>query len=260
RSSDRIHNKLEHTRVIRLLLKPDRPVNLAPGDYFHILLPGRPFSYNIQKSYPAVAEMLTNLGQAKSPEIIVNLTHDRHLNQQLSRMKRSERVLLYGPFTQSLYLERYETVLLIAKGLGIYDILPLAYSITKRKVGDIRAKESGTLSSLFRDITRKVALIWWLDESEPEAWVREQLNGLKNLDSNNVSTQSLRSLDITKTIQNLLSVSLLFRTERQDGGEPFKCGNYWRCEYGKSDAKETYQFITHPFNPTIAALLRPSSG
>jgi hypothetical protein len=65
---------LEDGRVIRLLLKPNRPVNFTLGDYFHIIFPGRPFGYNIQRSYPAVAEeRLTHFGQAKSPEIIANL-------------------------------------------------------------------------------------------------------------------------------------------------------------------------------------------
>jgi NAD(P)H-flavin reductase len=135
RASSIIHTKSENNTVIRLLLKPDRPVNFTPEDYFHILLPGRPFGY---RSYPAVAqERLTNFSQTESPEIIVNIPQDRLLSHQLSRMKKSEKVRLRGPFTQSLYLERHETVLLIAKGLGVYDILPLACTITKRKVGDM---------------------------------------------------------------------------------------------------------------------------
>jgi hypothetical protein len=60
----------DYGEAIRLLLRPDRPIKFNPGDYFHILFPGRPFGYNVQRSYPAVAEeRLSDLAQAKTPEV-----------------------------------------------------------------------------------------------------------------------------------------------------------------------------------------------
>ncbi|KAH8749527.1 hypothetical protein F5883DRAFT_435732, partial [Diaporthe sp. PMI_573] len=96
-----------------------------------------------------------------------------------------------GPFTQDLYLERYETVILIAKGLGIMGVLPLALSLTHRRIHDMKKKESAALSD---DLTRKVALFWWIDQYEPNQRLLDHLNDLQLLDSNNVNSHPRKEL------------------------------------------------------------------
>jgi hypothetical protein len=53
------------------------------------------------------------------------------------------------------------------------------------KASEVSIKETEG-SGPFRDLTRKVALFWWVTQNEPEEWIIDQLKRLRSLDSNNV--------------------------------------------------------------------------
>lgn len=102
-----------------------------------------------------------------------------------------------GPYGQDLHLERYETVILVANGMGIAGVLPYAryLALRLRHDGDIRKKlrlastpnKAELRNSLYRDATRKVDLLWVLDFNRQEDWISDQLRALQDLDPRRVS-------------------------------------------------------------------------
>jgi hypothetical protein len=77
-------------------------------------------------------------------------------------------VLFDGPYGQDLHLERYKTVILVAKGIRIAGVLPYARHLAQRNCHDGKVKKllrltsvpnkGGLRNSLHRDTTRKVDL------------------------------------------------------------------------------------------------------
>ncbi|KAF8846438.1 hypothetical protein BDZ45DRAFT_608980 [Acephala macrosclerotiorum] len=88
---------------------------------------------------------------------------------------------LDGPYGQDLQLERYDTVLLVAKGIGIAGLLSYAKQLIWWK--------SNTLQR--RVITRKLDLYWELDNNDQEKWVGDYLRQLQ--DKNNLVIMQLSS-------------------------------------------------------------------
>jgi predicted ferric reductase len=102
-----------------------------------------------------------------------------------------------GPYGQDLHLEDYETVMLVAEGIGIAGVLPYAQHLAQRSHHDAQIKRSLKLAStpnkddlrraLHRDTTRNVDLFWNLELNDQERWVSEQLRNLQDLDPGRVS-------------------------------------------------------------------------
>ena len=111
------------------------------------------------------------------------------------------RVLFDGPYGQDLHLEQYETVMLVANGIGIAGVLPYARHLAQRNHHDSEIKKSLKLAStpnkddlskaLYRDATRKVDLFWKLELNRQEEWIPEHLRTLQDLDPGRVSPYSI---------------------------------------------------------------------
>jgi hypothetical protein len=105
-------------------------------------------------------------------------------------------ILFDGLYGQSLHLEHFETVMLVAKGIGIAGILPYAQHLAQRSFRDGEIKKSLKLAStankdglrkgLHRDATRKVDVFWKLDLNCQEEWVSDHLRILQDLDPGRV--------------------------------------------------------------------------
>lgn len=95
---------------------------------------------------------------------------------------------LEGPYGRDLLLDRYETVILIAQGLGIAGVLSYALDIVHRR--RYHQKEMESVSSSHRaptdpyyhSITRKIDIVWDMQHPEQLAWCSEQLKDLARLD------------------------------------------------------------------------------
>ncbi|KAH8743788.1 hypothetical protein F5883DRAFT_591972 [Diaporthe sp. PMI_573] len=219
-TSSIIQSKSDNNQVTRLMVDPDRPLHIMPGDYFIIFLPGTFLRYNLRRTYPAIAvPKLNNLKEDEKPEedekpdkLMLFVAQDY---AQDFPVKIYDRILLRGPYTQDLDLQRHETVVLIARGLGIVDLLPLALTLAERRVHDMRAKGSKDSiketegSGLFRDLTRK-------------------LKRLRSLDSNN----------------NLLNVHAIFPMSINGPEDLFEPGDqYWKWQNSMPDTGGNYKSI-----------------
>ncbi|KAH8755819.1 hypothetical protein F5883DRAFT_504562 [Diaporthe sp. PMI_573] len=96
---------------------------------------------------------------------------------------RTSRVSMAGPYRRNIHVERFETVLLIAEGMGIASILPFALDLARRK----SRRESWRPRRRPEDLTQQVALVWKLDHSGQEEVASAQLSCLMDLDQEVVS-------------------------------------------------------------------------
>lgn len=121
------------------------------------------------------------------------MTNEGHHGRSLLGVRKGQDLQLVGPFGKDLRLHRFETVILAARGIGILGILPFALNLAARKQQDsvVRDKASRLDDSdetVFRDVTRKVDLVWWLDYNDQERWVMDQFATLQSFDPENVSS------------------------------------------------------------------------
>jgi hypothetical protein len=229
RLSGEVVEKLDGRNATRLDISLRYPVHVKPGSYFNIFFPGKIGSYNLLYSYPAVAywhppDDLDPNG--KSSNISFLLSHSTANVTALSVLQAGQHVLLDGPFGKCLDMESYENVILLAKGMGIAGMLPLALRLSERRQHDdrvrtelqrltkvhqslLRQEQSADLDSragiiqekvevakqrvalsrkpLFRDATKKVTLFWSLESNSQMDLVADQLRSLQQLDPDNVS-------------------------------------------------------------------------
>lgn len=189
-------------KVTRLRLRTQRPISTFPGSYFYLYLPGTYFSYNMLRS-SAVMMLWSDPTQSISGKTtdfhILAGRQSRHL-RLLQTVEEGDRMLVDGPYGQDLRLHEYETVIFTAKGIGIVSVLPMALHLAARKNHDDivrsqsnpdRAPNIGLATDLnikpvFRDATRRVDLLWRLEQNDQELWVADQLKSLQDLDSRQV--------------------------------------------------------------------------
>lgn len=119
------------------------------------------------------------------------------IDSRFLHKSRTSRVSIAGPYGRNVHVERFETVLLIAEGMGIAGILPFALDLARRK----SHRESWRPSRRPEDLTQQVALLWKLDHPGQEEVASAQLNCLMDLDQEVVSLllQSRHTLTKTET-------------------------------------------------------------
>ncbi|CAJ2505628.1 Uu.00g130220.m01.CDS01 [Anthostomella pinea] len=145
------------------------------------------------------------------------------------RLKKGQKFLLDGPYGQDLGLRHYETVIMAAQGIGIAGVLASALDLAERQQHDwaIKASKSRAYrADLFRDRTRKVAIVWSLDENIQEEWVTMELNALKRLDEKNA----------------FLVVWCIYPSS-WDKPPPFETSQFWKCVYPKDGPAQQERYL-----------------
>ena len=183
-----IKSQEEEYRVARLDVNLLRPVSISPGSYFYVFPDGSIFKYSF-RSYPLIVawhkpdEVVSRRGKVKTTKLVFLVSH------QLRSLffSQGQHLLLDGPYSRDLGLERFKKVILTAKGIGIAGILPLALGLAERKKHD-GAVKGGPGVTLFRDIARRVDLFWVLENNAQFQWLAGELAALQVLDPGNVST------------------------------------------------------------------------
>ncbi|EDN93487.1 hypothetical protein SS1G_09354 [Sclerotinia sclerotiorum 1980 UF-70] len=91
-------------------------------------------------------------------------------------------VVMDGPYGKDLRLDNFETVILVAKGIGIAGIIPYVRSLTYRRVNKDKNYDSYRRGL----ITRKIDLYWVLEDNCQEDWISDWLVDLQMRDSEKV--------------------------------------------------------------------------
>lgn len=116
-------------------VKTKHPLRLFPGAYFYIHFPGSCWKYQILTSHLMMAVWYDPLEPVSESVSFIVPRHGRHA-RYLRRLKTSSTLLLEGPYGQNLHLEEIENVCLVAKGLGILSVLPVAHHLAMRRQHD----------------------------------------------------------------------------------------------------------------------------
>lgn len=117
-----------------------------------------------------------------------------------SSFKIGKGLRLDGPYGRNIDLWNYESVILAAKGMGIAGILLSALFLLDRRNSDTLAKkeqmsfdDNGAIrykNRIFRDRTRKIVLIWILEDNCQEDWAAAQIRNLQQIDTQAVCNNS----------------------------------------------------------------------
>lgn len=224
-------------KVVKFTASTERPLRIPSGSYFYAFIAG---SYRIDfRSYALMA-----MPSRPDPSVIGQGVQDvtfvlatQTLPRTIRKLTVGQKLWLDGPYGPALQPEARENVVLVAEGIGILGVLPVALSIATRKLHDLQngeaslrldmAKEEllaaeialsekqnhvpadqASVTSLrekiavfkqrlesdkkterkpvFRDLTRRITILWILNENSQVHWVEEQINTLQKLDPNNV--------------------------------------------------------------------------
>ncbi|EHK48880.1 hypothetical protein TRIATDRAFT_92020 [Trichoderma atroviride IMI 206040] len=239
--------------ALQVTIRLAHPIKLQPGCYFYLFLPAFWFKYDIFQSYTAVAFWCPPEDACGAVTEITFLVSRRgNHGNAISRLREEQTILLDGPYGMDYGLQKYETVILAVKGMGIAATLPLALSLAARQHHDERvrdklqelaskgkaitklqsaattendlktieqtkmdlSKERREFSSkkLHRDSIKKIVLFWSLESNEQLSLVQQQLIALQALDP-----------------RNELLVVWCGLARRQAGFVPFKESDFWRC-------------------------------
>ena len=100
---------------------------------------------------------------------------------------------LEGPYGRDLQLNKFSTVCLVAKGMGIAATLPLAFSLAERRFHDNEKKSllkrdyhkghgCSSQANLHRDCTRRLNFFWVLENNYEIDWASKILEDLMGMD------------------------------------------------------------------------------
>lgn len=161
----------------------DVPVQPYPGCYFYIYFHHAAILdrfYGFSTPLYSWEPTLHRIAPPEKEETtrLQFLVHSRFLDKS-----RTSRVSMAGPYGRNIHVERFETVVLIAEGIGIVGIVPFALDLARRK----SYRESWRPSRRPEDLTQQVALIWKLDHPKQEELANTQLSCLMDLDQEVVS-------------------------------------------------------------------------
>ncbi|KAI7911943.1 hypothetical protein M0657_010695 [Pyricularia oryzae] len=149
-----------------------------------------------------------------------------------SSFKIGKGLRLDGPYGRNIDLGNYESVILAAKGMGIAGILSSALFLLDRHNLDTLAKkeqmsfdEDGAIrytNRIFRDQTRKIVLIWILEDNCQEDWAAAQIRDLQKIDT-----------------QAILHFWCIYPSEETNEA-PFHIDKDWQCHYSKKGQDERF--------------------
>jgi NAD(P)H-flavin reductase len=174
---------------MRVSLRLRRPLKIRPGEYVYLFFSDMGLRRNFQ-SHPYVITWWDN--SLKAMDLYFLIKPQCGMIAELLARKSVRTVTVDGPYGKNLHLESYETVILVAKGIGIAGILPYVRHMTYRKV----SKDQEHAAYRRGLITRKIDIYWVLEENSQEAWVSDFMVELAARDSDKVEAVDLPSLKV----------------------------------------------------------------
>lgn len=166
----------------RIWIRTGHSIMTRPGMYFYVSFTDLPLRLRFREFLLPVAFWDPEARETTRefsflfhyPDIVATL------KDRLER-KRAFKISIDGPYGKPLKLEQYELVMLIANGIGIAGILPIALSLLARRKHDQEDKAQGLGTDLFSDKARKVDIIWRLDNASQVEWASSYFKTLSDI-------------------------------------------------------------------------------
>jgi len=166
--------------AMRVKLYLRRPQKIRPGQYYYLSFSDMGLRKRFQ-SHPYTIAWWDDSMRATSLSFLVQ-PHNG-VSSDLIRRNSLRSVRIDGPYGKDLELEKYETVILVAKGIGIAGIIPYVRHLAYRKLSTGKAHEAYRRGL----ITRKIDVYWMLEDNAQEDWISDWIIDLREKDSQKAS-------------------------------------------------------------------------
>jgi len=180
----RIVRDTSHLQSREIVVRSSHRIPTFPGCYFYVYYPSR---WGSKSSY---FKMFVD----SLPLSLAWISDDRELTFFISRnngiprfapLNSGDEIILDGPYGRDINPAELDTILLVARGLGIIGILSFAYyEVAKAPQGS-------------RQQNQRVDILWVLDHANQQDLVGNKLLQLQEIAQNSVSTWWQRRLKIS---------------------------------------------------------------
>ena len=254
RSYPIVTERWDDYEVTRIKLRT-RPIRVFPGCYFYLFFPGPLPFYDLfhgHRMMPAWSEPGQFLA-GSATDLLFLIDNNGNNPRWVDFAVKGNRLRMDGPYGKDLMLHRFETVVLTAQGSGIVGILPFALHLAARRRHDDDGRDKAARlrdsnDPVFRDLTRKVDLIWWLDRNDQVKLVANELKALQRVDAKNVSVRFRHRSFHSDVLKKLLVVWCVYPSMPSDD-PPFEQTAYWKALPGfnlESFSRELRQESRYP--------------
>ncbi|KAL5597835.1 hypothetical protein FOBRF1_011628 [Fusarium oxysporum] len=172
------------TQATRVTFRLPRDTAIYPGAYFYIFNEHEPFWRRYLGTPMAVYDW-TSSKLSSNEDFASELVFLVEDSPSQTPLLQNNRLAIDGPYGRNLRLEKYDHVFLLAEGIGIASVLPFASALARRRLYDNERKASaasGSNERLYLDRTRRVTLIWAMEQNSQLEWARHEIDQLMNLD------------------------------------------------------------------------------
>lgn len=207
-----------YTGVALARVTLSRNVTIHPGSYFYVhfdqpsrwrkahaepLMVHEWVAFNASKSWYRNCQKMTELHfLIRDGPLLSAILSEQDTEVQVEEFAGKDlEVTIDGPYGRDLGLQNYDTVCLVAEGIGIAGALPLARSLVERRAHDRAIKSAlkknepdgeELLPSIHRDRVKQLNIFWAMESNSDINWIIESLKKLLSLDPKEVSQLSLR--------------------------------------------------------------------
>ncbi|RSL89657.1 hypothetical protein CEP52_014849 [Fusarium oligoseptatum] len=179
------------TGAYRVKFRLPTDIRIYPGAYFYIFYNQKSF-WRRQLGVPMMVYTWSMPDQtywSDGKSLVSELTFLVEDRPSLAPLFLGTSITIDGPYGRDLRLDEYDHVFLLAEGIGISAVIPFAFALASRRQHDRLQKQSAHGSEartanrqLHLDKTRRVTLIWAMNEGSQLEWAREEINRLMDLD------------------------------------------------------------------------------
>ena len=146
---DSHHNTRAPVQALQLRIRPKRPWRVKSGQYVYLSIPAAS-PYGLLQMHPYYVAWTPDPFAPLSKEFLVLVQCKKGFSGDLRRCNGEVRTVIDGPYGESSDLKSYDTVLLLASGIGI-----AAYLLEVRSL--LQAHEDQTSR------IRRITLVWLLE-------------------------------------------------------------------------------------------------
>jgi hypothetical protein len=162
-----------------------KPLRIQPGQYVYLFFSDMGLRRRVQ-AHPYMITWWDDSMKAMNLSFLIQ--PHQGISAELAKRNYLQHVVMDGPYGSNLQLEKYETVILVAKGIGIAGILPYARHMTYRRVSKDKNHEAYRKGL----ITRKLDVFWIMDDNSQQDWLSGWMAELQSKDSEKVCETSVR--------------------------------------------------------------------
>lgn len=165
--------------ALRLTVTLQKPLKICPGQYVYLFFSDMGIRRQFQ-AHPYVITWWDDSLEATNLTFLIQ--PQTGISSGLVGKKSIRNIVLDGPYGRNLSLEKFETVALIAKGIGIAGILPYIRHMTYRAASTDPDHEHYRRGLL----TRQLDVFWVMEDNCQDDWIKDWAKELQEKDAKKV--------------------------------------------------------------------------